>query len=65
VEACIALRIVFVAREFVESGARRGRTSRWRWVVAFFALRILEAEICWAGECAITPDTDDEERISH
>jgi len=36
VEACIALSIVFVAREIVET--RRGRpglTSRWPWVVAF------------------------------
>lgn len=36
VEACIALSIVFVAREIVE--ARRGRpglTTKWPWVVAF------------------------------
>jgi hydrogenase/urease accessory protein HupE len=36
VEACIALSIVFVAREIVET--RRGRpglTARWPWVVAF------------------------------
>src|SRR6185503_6389412 len=36
VEACIALSIIFVAREIVQ--ARRGRpglTARWPWVVAF------------------------------